>query len=36
MGIRLKNVINDAERTGEPQIINMRTIGRMSDSVVVG
>jgi len=35
-GHKTKNAINDAERTGEPQIINMRTIGRMFDGVVVG
>ena len=35
-GRKIQNAINDAERTGEPQIINMRTIGRMSDGVVVG
>jgi len=35
-GHKTQNAINDAERTGEPQIINMKTVGTMSDGIVVG
>ena len=35
-GQKIQKAIDDAERTGEPQIIKMNTIGTMSDGVVVG
>lgn len=35
-GNKIQTAIADAERTGEPQVINMKTVGTMSDGVVVG
>ncbi len=35
-GAKIATAINDAERTGKPQIIVMETIGTMSDGVIVG
>lgn len=35
-GLKIEKAIADAEKTGQPQIINMSTIGTMDDGVVVG
>ena len=35
-GHKISKAIKDAERLGTPQIINMKTVGTMSDGVVVG